>query len=220
MRQHLRDPVNGGISFAGFLLTVLGTVWMLVQVQGQTIKSLAVLVYGVGLAMTFLASAVHHWVKATPQIELFLLQVDHAMIYLAIAGSYTPVALFLLPDPGRTVLLVLVWLFVLIGFIQKFFFFPVPDSVDDPPDRFSTSLYAVMGLLGLFQIVPLYEAAGTTGLMTVVAGGLFYLVGAFILTGRKLDLVPGTFGHHEIWHLCVLAGSACMFAFIYQTVIL
>jgi hemolysin III len=132
---------------------------------------------------------------------------DHIAIYFLIAGTYTPVALITLHSRLGWTLLAAVWLIAVAGIPFKLFYL-------DAPVWFSTGTYLAMGYLALVAVVPLAKAVSLAGLLWLLAGGIAYSVGAVIYSRRRPDPFPGQFGHHEIWHLLVMAGSACHFAFM------
>jgi hemolysin III len=132
---------------------------------------------------------------------------DHIAIYFLIAGTYTPVAVITLHSTLGWVLLALVWGIALAGIPFKLLYL-------DAPIWISTGTYLVMGYLALAAIVPLSRAVSWTGLLWLAAGGAAYTVGAVIYSVQRPDPLPDRIGHHGIWHVLVLAGSACHFAFM------
>ncbi len=132
---------------------------------------------------------------------------DHIAIYFLIAGTYTPVAMITLHDSGGPILLAASWAIAAAGIPFKIRWL-------DAPVWISTVTYLGMGYLALVAVVPLGRAVGAGGLAWLVAGGIAYTVGAVIYASERPDPFPGRFGHHGLWHLLVLAGSACHFAFI------
>jgi hemolysin III len=137
---------------------------------------------------------------------------DHIAIYFLIAGTYTPVALITLHSRLGWGLLVAVWLTALAGIPFKLFYL-------DAPVWLSTGTYLAMGYLALVAIIPLAQAVSLSGLAWLIAGGAAYTAGAVIYARQRPDPYPGRFGHHEIWHLLVMAGSACHFAFMVYHVV-
>ncbi len=132
---------------------------------------------------------------------------DHIAIYFLIAGTYTPVALITLNGGLGWTLLAAVWLIALAGIPFKLWFL-------DAPVWISTGTYLAMGYLALVVVVPIARAVSVSGLLWLIAGGAAYTVGAVIYARQRPDPFPGRFGHHEIWHLLVLAGSVCHYAFM------
>jgi hemolysin III len=132
---------------------------------------------------------------------------DHIAIYFLIAGTYTPLALITLKGRLGWTLLAAVWLIALAGIPFKLFYLHAPIWL-------STGTYLAMGYLALVAVVPIAHAVSFGGLAWLIAGGLAYTLGAVIYAQQRPDPFPGRFGHHEIWHLLVLTGSGCHFAFM------
>ncbi|MBC7543457.1 MAG: hemolysin III family protein [Candidatus Sericytochromatia bacterium] len=219
MATYFREPVNGLLHFSALLASLLATGFMLGLVAHEPAKLVTIGIYGLGMCLTFLASTAHHWVRSTPKRELLLLKLDHAAIYLFIAGTYTPIAWHLLPAPGRVYFLTVVWLIAVGGIVHKMLFFKTPADITDPPDRVSVILYVLMGWMIVFEISPLMQALHGEGLALVGVGGAFYTLGGLIVTTKAFDVAPGTFGHHELWHVLVIGGTACLYMFIFWHVL-
>ncbi len=155
-------------------------------------------VFGATLVLLYLASTLYHAVPA-PRVKQMLRVVDHAAIYLLIAGTYTPFTLGALRGPWGWTLLGTIWTLALAGVIAKFtmgFRFP----------RLSTVLYVVMGWLVVVAIHPLVTNVSPAGLAWLFAGGACYTGGVvFYVTDQRLR-----YGH-ALWHLFVVAGSVCHF---------
>ena len=157
------------------------------------------------------ASTLYHTLTVPPRSTRALRTLDHIAIYFLIAGTYTPVALITLKGPLGWTLLAAVWLVALTGIPFKLFYLHAPVWL-------STSTYLAMGYLALVAVVPIARAVSFGGLAWLIAGGLAYTIGAVIYARRRPDPFPGRFGHHEIWHLLVIAGSSCHFAFMFYHV--
>lgn len=209
-----REPVNGFSHLAAALVGVAAIAWLLGRCGGEPVRAASVLVYGLGMVGCFVASACHHLIRGPRALEVRLLRLDHAAIYPYIAGSYTPLCLCVLPVTGGLPLLAAVWALAGIGVLYKLRFAPEPREVSDPPPFADTLLYVAMGWLVAFQAGPLVQHAAPGSLAYAIAGGLAYSLGGLILSRRWLDFRPGLCGHHEIWHACVVLGSAGIFAFL------
>jgi hemolysin III len=125
-------------------------------------------------------------------------------IFILIAGTYTPICVLALEGGWRAVLLGLVWTLALCGILLKLLWM-------DAPRWLSVGLYLAMGWLAVFAASAIFRAIPAGGIAWIIAGGLVYSAGALIYGLKRPNLVPGTFGFHELWHLFVLAGSACHF---------
>jgi hemolysin III len=209
--MRIREPFNGASHLIGLLLGGAGTVMLLRMAQGRE-QLVALSIYGATLILLYGASTLYHTLSLTDRQLRALRRLDHIAIYFLIAGTYTPIAL-ITPDSrlGWT-LLATVWLIALAGVPFKLFYL-------DAPVWLSTSTYLLMGYLAMLALIPLARAVHLGGLMWLLSGGIAYTVGAVIYSRRRPDPFPGVFGHHEIWHVLVLIGSACHFAFMVYHVV-
>jgi hemolysin III len=203
--MRIREPFNAGSHFAGLLLAAAGT-WFLVRRADTAAELVAFAVYGATLILLYGASTVYHGLDLGAAGLRRLRTLDHIAIYFLIAGTYTPVAALTLRDAGGPTLLAASWTIAAAGIPFKIRWL-------DAPAWISTATYLGMGYLALVAVAPLARAVGP-GLVWLIAGGAAYTVGAIIYTVERPDPLPGRFGHHGLWHLLVLAGSACHFAFI------
>ena len=197
--QTLGEEIANAVSHGlGFLLAVasLPVGVVLASRQGDAGTVVAACVFSVTMMLLYLASAVYH---ALPhgRAKRWFQRLDHAAIFLFIAGSYTPFALGPLRGAWGWSLLAVVWGLAIVGVLAKSF-----DRLAHP--GWSTALYVAMGWLALVAIGPLIEHVAPLGLVLLLAGGAAYTVGAvfFLFDGRL------RYGHF-VWHLFVLAGSAC-----------
>jgi hemolysin III len=203
--MRVREPFNAGSHFLGFLLAALGTGYLL-QVASGRAELLAFGIYGATLLLLYGASTCYHGLPLGEIGRRRLRTLDHIAIYFLIAGTYTPVAAITLRESGGPALLAASWTIAAAGIPFKIRWL-------DAPVWISTGTYLGMGYLALLAVVPLAREVGS-GLGWLVAGGVAYTVGAIIYAVERPDPLPGRFGHHGLWHLLVLAGSACHFMFI------
>jgi hemolysin III len=203
----LREPVNALTHAVGIPLALTGLVLLLVLSGGEPWRTTSFAIYGASLVILYTASTLLHALKLGERGLRVLRIFDHAAIFGLIAGSYTPVALVTLkaqsPAWGWT-LFGVVWGLALAGIGFKLFWIAAPRWL-------STGLYLLLGWLALTAFVPLVRTMPPGGVLWLVLGGLFYSLGAVIYARKRPDPVPGVFGYHELWHLFVLAGSACHF---------
>lgn len=204
--MRIREPVNGASHLVGLLLAGSGTFLLLNLATGPE-KLVAFSIYGATLILLYTASTLYHMLPLSERSLRALRTLDHIAIYFLIAGTYTPIALVTLNNRLGWILLGIVWLIAIAGIPFKLFFL-------DAPVWLSTGTYLGMGYLAVVAFLPLARAVPLGGLMWLVAGGVAYTVGAIIYSNRRPDPFPGLFGHHEIWHILVLVGSACHFAFM------
>jgi hemolysin III len=204
--MRIREPVNGASHLVGLLLAGAGTILLLRMAQGPW-QVAAFSIYGATLILLYTASTLYHLLPVSERPLRALRTLDHIAIYFLIAGTYTPIALITLNGQFGWGLLAIVWLIAVAGIPFKLFFLDAPVWV-------STATYLAMGYLALVALVPLARAVPVTGLLWLVAGGVAYTIGAVIYARQRPNPFPGLLGHHEIWHLLVLTGSACHFAFM------
>ena len=209
--MRIREPFNGASHLIGLLLGGAGTVMLLRMAQGRE-QLVALSIYGATLILLYGASTLYHTLSLTDRQLRALRRLDHIAIYFLIAGTYTPIALITLDSRLGWTLLATVWLIALAGVPFKLFYL-------DAPVWLSTSTYLLMGYLAMLAVIPLARAVHLGGLMWLLSGGIAYTVGAVIYSRRRPDPFPGVFGHHEIWHVLVLIGSACHFAFMVYHVV-
>jgi hemolysin III len=204
--MRLREPVNGVSHLLGLVLACAGTILLLRLARGP-VDTMAFAIYGATLILLYGASTLYHTLYLPERPLRALRTLDHIAIYFLIAGTYTPVAIITLHSTLGWSLLSAVWIIALAGIPFKLFFL-------DAPVWLSTATYLGMGYLALLAVVPIAEAVSLTGLAWLVAGGSAYSIGAVIYARQRPDPFPGRFGHHEIWHLLVITGSACHYAFM------
>jgi len=204
--MRLREPFNGASHLVGLILACAGT-WTLLHWADGPWERAAFTIYGGSLILLYSTSFLYHSLPVTGRSLRALRTLDHIAIYFLIAGTYTPVALITLHDPLGWSLLAVVWLIALAGIPFKLLYLDAPVWV-------STGTYLAMGYLALVAVAPLARAVSFTGILWLIAGGAAYTVGAVIYSRQRPDPFPGRFGHHEIWHLLVLVGSGCHFAFV------
>jgi hemolysin III len=204
--MRIREPVNAGTHLLGLLLAAAGTVALLRLAHGSS-QVVAFGVYGASLILLYGASTLYHSVRLPEPRLRALRTLDHIAIYFLIAGTYTPVALVTLKGPWGWALLAAAWTVAAAGIPFKIWFL-------DAPVWLSTAIYLGMGYMALLALAPLAAVVSMSGLAWLVGGGMAYTAGAVIFARQRPDPFPGIFGHHEIWHVLVLVGSACHFAFM------
>jgi hemolysin III len=204
--MRVREPVNAWSHFIGLILAGAGSILLLRLARGEA-QTVSFAVYGGSLVLLYAASTLYHALPLPAHRLRPLRTLDHIAIYFLIAGTYTPVAVVTLHGTPGEVLLVAAWGIAMLGVPFKIWWL-------DAPVWFSTAIYLAMGYMSLLAAAPLAAAVPPSGLAWLVAGGIAYTAGAIIFTRERPNPWPGRFGHHEIWHLLVLVGSACHFAFM------
>ena len=212
MNITIREPGSALSHFIAMLLALCAAVPLLVRAAVHSgVKSLtAMTVFMISMVLLYAASTIYHSVNCSGRVLRIFRKMDHMMIFILIAGTYTPVCLLTLPKPSGLMLLAAVWGIALVGIFIKGFWITCPKW-------FSSVLYIAMGwsclsVLGqLFSLLPLHA------FLWLLAGGLIYTAGGIIYALRLplFDARHPMFGLHEIFHLFVMAGSLCHFVFMF-----
>ena len=211
LQSLFKDPISGLMHVVTAAAALVGVLVLVAASPPALAARLALLVYGLSLVLMFTASSLYHLVKTSPARELWLRKLDHTAIYLLIAGTYTPVCVIVLSGAWRWGLLLAIWLLALLGIALKLVYMKTPRWL-------TVVLYMVMGWLGVVGFGPLLAALPPAAFGWLLAGGLLYSVGALIYATRRLDLWPGVFGFHEIWHIFVSAAGAAHYIFMLRYV--
>jgi hemolysin III len=184
------------------VIAAIGLVVLVYVARHSTLKVLALCVYGVSLALMFSASAVYHLVKVQPKTMLFLRKLDHAAIYLLIAGTYTPICIHYFTGAWRWAPLAIIWSLAIVGIGVKVFVIKAPRWI-------TAGIYLVMGWLGVAAVREVIAVIPTGAIAWLLLGGLIFTGGAVVYILKKPDPLPGVFGFHEIWHIFVILGALC-----------
>ena len=205
LNTYLLEPVNAITHGLGAVFSVVGMVVLVYLSWGQPLYVVSFAVYGVSSVLLYLASSLYHGLKVSSQRRRMLLRLDHVGIYALIAGSYTPLALLVLKSHSPLLgwaFFWLVWGLATLGIVFKLWWL-------DAPVWLSTGFYLALGWLALGVMPTLFQTLSPGGLLLLFTGGLLYSVGAVVFALERPDFYPGVFGHHELWHLFVLAGGSC-----------
>jgi hemolysin III len=211
--KELREPVSGISHFVGFLLSIAALIILEIYATkyGTPWHIVAFAIFGISLILLYGASSMYHLLPLSPRGITILRRIDHTMIFVLIAGTYTPICLIPMRGVWGWSLFGIIWGMAIAGIFQALFWIHAPRW-------FSTSLYLFMGWMVIIAFYPLVLSIPIGGIVWIVLGGMCYTGGAFIYALKKPNPVPGIFGFHEIWHLFVLAGSFCHFWAIFNYV--
>ena len=204
MIRRMREPANGLTHLIGAALAVVALIVLVTLAirAGSPRHLIAFSIFGLSLVGLYTASGLYHALPLGPVGIERMLRLDYTMVYVLIAGSYTPFCLIALHGGRRWGLLAAVWLLALGGSLLKLLRL-------NGPLWLSTALYVALGWVALLAAPVLFTALPPGGLAWVVAGGVVYTIGAVIFALDRPRLRPGVFGAHALWHLLVIAGSAC-----------
>ncbi len=209
----IRDPISALTHFIGFVLSIpILIVLVILSSKYATIYHVVSFsIFGASLIMLYGASTIYHALPVSEKTVAILRRIDHMMIFVLIAGTYTPVCLITLKGTWGWTLLALVWAFAFGGIILKAVWFNAPRWL-------STAIYVVMGWLVVFAFYPLGKSMPLGGIILLSLGGISYTLGAVIYALKWPKLNFKNFGFHEIFHVFVMIGTAfhvtLMFAYL------
>ena len=215
MGNYLREPVNGFTHMAGAILSFIGLLAMVIKatLYNPSVTAISsVIVFGISLILLYSASATYHLVVSNDKVINFLRRLDHAMIFILIAGSYTPFCLIALNGPTGWILFGVILTTAIAGVCFKLIWFNCPRWI-------STSIYVAMGWISVFLISPLHKALSSQGIFLLILGGVFYTIGAIIYATKPKFLNFKYLGFHEIFHIFIILGSLSHFLCVFNYVI-
>jgi hemolysin III len=192
--------------WAFFVSLVAGAVLVAVAPAGRA--TLATAIYTLTVAGLFGVSAVYHrvnWVSAAAR--RWMRRLDHTMIFLLIAGTYTPFALLVLDGTLATAILIGVWGGALAGIVLNLVWI-------DAPKWLSAVVYVALGWVAVLAFPALFDDLGVTPTLLVALGGVLYTAGAVVYASRRPDPAPAVFGYHEIFHALVIAAAAVQYSVV------
>lgn len=204
-------PKLRGWLHAGTFPLALAAGIVLISLAPTTGAALSCTVFAVTSWLLFGVSGIYHRGSWGPKWAAILRRLDHTNIFLIIAGTYTPLAVLLLPRRSGTVLLSLVWAGALVGIGMRVFWLTAPRWVYVP-------CYLALGWAAVFNLPSFLHRGGGAVLALVVAGGLLYSVGAVVYGLKKPNISPRWFGFHELFHVFTIAAFACHYTAISITV--
>ncbi len=215
MHISIREPGSAITHFIAMILAMGSAIPLLIKAaEFGTLSVIAMFVFISSMVLLYGASATYHSINVAPNIIKIFRKIDHMMIFIMIAGSYTPVCLLVLDEYTGSRMLAAVWGVALLGILIKALWITCPKW-------FSSILYIGMGWICISAIKPIIHTLSLSAFMWLLAGGLLYTVGGVIyaLKLKVFNEKHAGFGSHEIFHLFIMAGSFCHFIFMYQYVI-
>jgi hemolysin III len=196
------NPVRGFIDATAAAFAVIGAGVLWFAGAGQLPYRASLLVFGITLVSLYTVSTLYHAIPWRDRWKLRMQRVDHSMIYLLIAGTYTPMAMIVLSGWMRVVTLVVVWTIALAGIVQKLFL-PALNNA------WAITMQTTQGWLAVFLLVPMAHTLPWQAIFLMALGGVLYTVGMVFLVTNRPRLWPRVFSHHEMMHVMVIGGSVC-----------
>lgn len=215
MLTYIREPINGLTHLAGAILSFIALLAMVIKAALTTNSSLtitAVIIFGISMILLYSASATYHMVVAKDSIIAILRRLDHSMIFILIAGTYTPFCLISLNGITGWVMFSIIVFAALCGVLFKMIWFNCPRWL-------STSIYILMGWMVIFVASPLAEILSSPGLFLLILGGIFYTIGGIIYGAKPKFLQSRYIGFHEIFHIFIMLGTTSHFLCVYMYVL-
>ena len=201
-----KPKLRGVLHQAAFIVAVALAPLLIVGADGGRPR-LAAAVFAGSVAACFGASALYHRVTWTPRVRLWMRRIDHAGVYLLIAGTYTPVSLLVLSGAWRPVVLTIVWAGAAAAIILKFVWVQAPKWL-------AAAIGLALGWVAVVALPQLIIHLDPAAVTLLVVGGLAYTAGAIVYARRRPDPAPAVFGYHELFHALTIVGVACQYVAI------
>jgi hemolysin III len=204
------ERFNTASHFIGGILTILGTLLLVIRSNGDRVNIMLSIIYGVSNATLFFASAFCHSQKLYEDHRNRWSTLDQVAIYLMIAGTYTPITVFYLTGGWRLGILLAQWIFAGIGIILKLI-------KNSSPRWIIAGIYLIQGWMLIPIAKILLQTISPFNFSLIISGGFFYTVGVIFYVSKKPILKPGVFGSHELWHIFVLLGALSFYIIVYRS---
>lgn len=208
MLKKLREPVNSLTHWGGAILALIGLIALLIVGWDTPAKVISFAIYGVSLIFMFSASATYHMVRVKDKALEVFRKVDHAAIFVLIAGTYTPFCVNAFEGFWKWGMLTIIWSLALIGIVVKIFYIGAPRWLN-------AGIYVLMGWISVAAAGQMLAALPTWVFAWLIAGGVIYTLGAVVYATKIFNFKPGVFGFHEVWHIFVLIAAAAHYVAVF-----
>jgi len=202
----VKPLLRGSLHQGAFYVAVVLAPLLIMGADGPR-RQTAAAVFGGSVALCFGASALYHRVTWTPRMRLWMRRIDHAGVYLLIAGTYTPVSLLVLRGAWRPTILAIVWTGAVAAIVLKFVWVAAPKWL-------AAAIGIALGWVAVVALPQLVKGLNFAGVILLVVGGLAYTAGAIVYARRSPDPFPTVFGYHELFHALTIVGVACQYVAI------
>jgi hemolysin III len=207
----MQNPVRGFLHGSAAAAGLIGTIFLLFHAPNWPAR-VAVLIFGLAVMALYTTSSLYHSVPWRERWHKRMQRMDHSMIYVLIAGTYTPVAAIVLDPPWNWIVLTMVWGITIGGVIQKGLFPKVPGWI-------SVMMSTILGWLGIFFFWPMIQRLGWLPVSFVLAGGVMYTLGMVFLVTNRPRLWPRVFSYHEAFHVLTVTATSLHFLVIWRYVV-
>ena len=200
----MQNPVRGFLHGGAAVAALVGTIYLVNRAGSDTGILIGSLIFGLALLVMYTTSSLYHSVPWRPDWKRRLQRLDHSMIYLVVAGTFTPIAVAGLQGTDVWWCLGLVWSIAVVGIVLKLVLPGVSTGL-------SVTLQLGMGWTIIFWIPQIWNSLGLGAIALIVVGGIFYIAGTVIFMTKRPRLFPRTFSHHELFHVFVILASVSHF---------
>lgn len=204
----MQNPIRGFLHGAAAIATIIGLGFLLAQSWGNAPAIAGALIFGIALLTMYTISSLYHSIPWGADWKQRLQRVDHSMIYLVVAGTFTPIAIAALDGVELALGLALVWSLALVGILLK-------ALLPNVNTYLSIGLQLLMGWLALVFIPDIYRELGIGAIVFIFLGGLSYTLGAVVFASKRPKLWRNAFSYHELFHVLVIAGSVLHFIAVF-----
>ncbi len=208
----MHHPVRGFLHGTAALLSVAGMIVLAVKTAGDLPRMLTMLVFSGSMVALYTTSSLYHSIPWKERWKKRMQRFDHSMIFLLVAGTYTPIAFNVLTGTWKWTTLAVVWGIAVIGILQKMLFPKVRNWL-------SITLYMVMGWFAVIPVRELFDRLPLEAMALLIVGGACYSVGMILLVAKRPRLFPRVFSYHEVFHILVITGSLLHFLMILTYVV-
>jgi len=205
-----KPSMRGLLHLLAFLFSIPAGILLVASAETTTAR-VAAAIYAVSLVGLFGASAAYHTLPWTNTGRVRMKRLDHSMIYVLIAGTYTPFALLVVEGPRGVGMLVVVWFGAIMGITLKLI------NIDGFR-AITGTLYIVLGWIAILALPGMIRDLSVFELLLVFLGAASYTLGSIVLLRRRPDPHPKTFGYHEVWHTAVIAACACFYVVTFSVI--
>jgi hemolysin III len=201
----MKEPANAWTHFVTLIVASVSLPFLIALTSRSIKEMLVVTVYGLSVIALYGASTLYHWRITTPKKELFLRRLDHGSINFLIAGTATPIFYYGLSGAWRMAMLAIMWGLALFSGIFQVVFIKAPRWL-------KTVLYVLLGWVAMVPFPRLMRTLPRPATVLIVFGGVLYMIGALVYATKLMNIRPGRFGFHGVFHLFVSAGTITHFA--------
>ena len=203
----VKPLLRGYLHAVAAVLAIFGTIFLLLRTVGDMPKQFSLLIYGVSSLLLFGWSAFYHIGAWSVSRRAFMRRIDHANIFILIAGTYTPIVFNVMTGQWRTAILVIIWTLAVIGIATAAPAIHLPRWI-------TATLYVVMGWVVIAAVPELVGQVGINGMLLLLLAGILYTLGAVAYALRKPTLWARIFSFHEVFHLATILANGAFFTFM------